>query len=111
MAEDLIVLVADRNAEYLVHGALSRPEALGIRKIAYKVLSHSGHDGGARKTGAQILAAQRRGYDHALLLFDHEGCGATIGAEELERQLDDELAVTWGASGKAIVAAPEIDSW
>jgi len=32
--KDLIVLVADKNMEFGLRGLLSRPEALGIRKLA-----------------------------------------------------------------------------
>ena len=108
---DLIVLVADRNAEYLVHGALSRPEALGIRPVTYKVITHPEHDGGARTSGVQLLSVQRGSFRRGLLIFDLEGSGSTVAADVLEQQIDQELSGFWGDSAKSIVISPEVDAW
>jgi hypothetical protein len=45
---DLIILVADKNMHFALRGALSRPEALGIRAITLQFLEHSMRDGGGR---------------------------------------------------------------
>lgn len=108
---DLVLLVPDKNTESTVHGALARPEALGIRAVSYQVLVDQGRDGGVRRRGAQLLAAQHRRFSHALLLLDYEGCGADVAASELEAYLDGELAATWADRAKAIVIDPEVDVW
>jgi hypothetical protein len=33
--KDLVLLVADKNAQFVLKGALLRPEALGIRRIEF----------------------------------------------------------------------------
>lgn len=111
--KDLVILVADKNMQYALRGALARPEALGIRAINFDFRTHMGRDGGARTTGAEMLALERRRFAHALLMFDLEGCGADPGqtAEDLESSLDEQLGVTWGAHAKSIVIDPELDIW
>lgn len=95
----------------MIRGALARPTALGIRALDYKILSHPGHDGGVRKGGAQLLGVGRSFFQHGLLLLDHEGSGAHVGAVELEAQLDGQLSARWGDAAKAIVIDPEVDAW
>lgn len=111
--EDLVVLVADKNAQFALTGALSRPKALGIRAITPDFRIHPGRDGGVRTSGAEVLAGEHRRFAHALLIFDLEGSGAAEGqtAEDLERELDARLASVWGDSAKAIVIDPEVDVW
>lgn len=109
----LLVLVADKNMEYTIRGALERYSSLGIRKIinSTKIIQHPGRDPGVRSTGHQILALERTRYSHALLLLDHEGSGAHGSALDLETELDDRLRCTWGDNGKAIVIEPELEVW
>ena len=108
---DLILLVPDKNTEFTVRGALSRPEALGIRPIDFQVLVEQGRDGGVRRRGSQVLGVQQARFSHALLLLDHEGCGSHVAPVELEAQLDHSLSVMWGDRAKAIVIDPEVDVW
>lgn len=109
---DLILLVADKNMQFALHGGLGRPESLGIRRISFDFRVHSGRDGGVRSNGSQMLALDKARFSHALLVLDHEGCGAGgIDPLELETQLDDQLRSAWGSRAKAIVIAPEVDIW
>lgn len=109
--KDLSILVADKTMEFMLRGGLERPQALGIHPIRVDFRQHPNRDGGSRTTGARILALDHGRFRHALLVLDHEGSGATESAVELERQLDDELARTWGDRAKAIVIDPELDVW
>lgn len=111
--KDLVILVADKNTQYALRGALNRPDALGIRTVAHEFRTHIGRDGGARTTGVDVLARERRRFSHALLVFDLEGSGAADAqsAADLERELDAQLQLHWGMRAKAIVIAPEVDAW
>ena len=95
---DLVILVADKNMQFAMRGALARPEALGIRAVTHDFRPHPERDGGARTSGVDILALERRRFGHALLVFDLEGCGAEQGqsAEDLERLLD---VLRWPQAG------------
>lgn len=110
--KDLILLVADKNAQFALRGALRRAEALGIRPITIESDVHSGRDGGARKTGHELLALRRHQFRHALLVLDFEGSGTDCeDPVELETELDRQLKPVWGERAKAIVIEPELDSW
>jgi hypothetical protein len=110
--KDLVLLVADKNAQYALTGALQRSEALGIRPIEFDFRVHPGRDGGARKSGTEVLALERRRFQHALLVFDFEGSGTDLpDAPALEAQLDDRLRARWGGAAKAIVIEPELEIW
>jgi hypothetical protein len=110
--KDLVLLVADKNAHFALKGALGRPEALGIRPIEFEFLVHPGRDGGARRTGPEVLALERRRFKHALLVLDFEGCGTDLpNATALEAQLDGRLSTHWKEAAKSIVIEPELDVW
>lgn len=110
--KDLVLLVADKNAEFALKGALGRPEALGMRSISFEIFVHSGRDGGARKYGVEMLALRRPYCKRALLLLDFGGCGTDkSSAVELETELDLRLNDRWGSDAKSIVIEPELDVW
>ncbi len=110
--KDLVLLVADKNAQFALKGALGRTEALGIRPIEFEFRVHPGRDGGARKTGPNVLALEQRRFKHAMLVLDFEGCGTDLpDAVALEGQLDGRLQAQWKTAGKAIVIEPELDVW
>lgn len=105
-------MVADKNMQFALNGGLNRPESLGIRRITLDFRQHPGRDGGSRSNGAQILALEKARFSHAVLVLDHEGCGAgALSALELESILDEQLKPAWGNHAKAIVIAPEVDIW
>lgn len=110
--KDLVILAADKNAQFALKGVLERPRALGVRKVSFDIRVHFGRDGGVRKTGADILRVERHRFNHGMLILDFEGSGshATNGLD-LERELDERLRVTWGENAKAIVIDPELDIW
>ena len=64
--KDLVLLVADKNIQYALKGALGRPEALGIRPIEFEFRVHPGRDGGTRKSGPEVLALEQRRFQHGL---------------------------------------------
>lgn len=108
---DLVILVPDKNTEYVVRGGLEREESLGIRALDFEIIVDPGRDGGVRRRGVQILGVQKRQFSHALLMFDFDGCGADDPPAELERRLDAALSGLWGTHAKAIVIEPEVDVW
>ena len=110
--KDLVVMVADKNAQFALRGALNRPEALGTRRIQFEFRVHPGRDGGARKTGPEMLALERGRFGHGLLVLDFEGCGSSCAnALELDAELDARLRPHWSEQAKAIVIEPEVDVW
>ncbi|MEK7384329.1 MAG: hypothetical protein AAB262_13720 [Elusimicrobiota bacterium] len=109
---DVVILVADVCMEATVRGLLSRWKSLGIRQVQFDLYRHPEKDPGCRTHGADFLAPLRAKYEHALLMFDHEGCGdcatSAIGHEAV---LGTALARSWGDRAAALVIEPELDIW
>lgn len=110
--KDLVLLVADKNAQFALQGALERPEALGIKNITFEFRVHVGRDGGARRSGPEMLLLENQRFSHGLLILDFEGSGSDLQtALDLENQLDRRVRSGWKDCGKAIVIEPELDAW
>lgn len=109
---DLLVLVADRNMEMAVRGVLARRKSLGIRQVTADVRRHPEHDCGCRQGGVEFLSVFVGQYQHALLVFDREGCGQEDPAERIESELEGALATTgWGDHAAVVVPDPELEIW
>ena len=110
---DLIVLTADANMETAVRGLLQQPKKLGIRQVRADIRRHPNRDPGCRLEGVAFLSPFQTQYSHAILMFDHEGCGAeAMAAVDLETQLAQDLAnAGWGDRAQAIVLVPELEIW
>lgn len=111
---DLIVLVADADAEQVFCAILGRPLALGIRSINFNVHREPGRDPGCRQGAAAFLRQFCGKADHAIVAFDHEGCGAeSVSPVDLEAKIEAELSGNgWAPSSvAAIVIAPELEAW
>lgn len=110
--KDIVFLVADKNAQFAMKGAMERPEALGIRPVEFEFRVHPGRDGGVRKSGPEVLALEYSRFQYGLLLMDYEGSGTdSPDAVALEAELDHRLQVKWQGKAKAIVIEPELDVW
>ncbi len=110
---DLVVLVADKDMEQALTGLLPRHQSLEIRPLTYDIFSHPQHDPACVRHGVAYLSNFATQYDHGLLLFDHEGCGRErIAPETLQQDLNSQFDRTsWGERAKAIVIAPELETW
>jgi len=111
---DLYVLVADGDQRAAIEGLLeTRTASLGIRTCRFEVRKHPQRDPGCVAGGVQLLALAKNQAEHALLIFDHEGCGKeNEPVEELERRLDTELAKSgWQDRARAVVIDPETEVW
>jgi hypothetical protein len=109
---DLIVLVADKNMAAAVSGMLQRHVALGIGAVMADILRHPEKDCGCRTGGVEFLSSFVNRYHHALLIFDHEGCGVEKrNVQELEEEIETSLREKWGDKGAVVIIAPELDIW
>jgi hypothetical protein len=115
MAEqrDLLVLVADRNMEAALRGILARHRSLGTRAIVFDLRVHPRKDPGCCREGVNYLRAFVGQYRHAMLVFDHDGCGReNDAASELETELEKQLqAAGWQESARVVVVDPELEIW
>jgi hypothetical protein len=112
MSGDLVVLVPDKDIQHALEGVLSRPEALGIRRPDYHVVTHPNHDPGCYHTGDQLLGLYRPEFDHALVVFDRAWGGLpNPDAATLSHDVEAKLHATWGDRGRCVVIDPEVEVW
>ena len=113
----LVVLVADLDMENMIQSLLGREKSFRIhslkKELDYDIYRHPNHDGGCRTGSAAFLRSFTELYEHALVIFDLEGCGGeSEGAIIVEEQLEAELSRSgWSGRAKAIAISPELESW
>jgi hypothetical protein len=111
---DLIVLVAGKNDSSAIEGILKNPHKLGIRNIGFEIHVHPEFDPGCLHRSAELLRLYLNSHEHALVIFDREGCGKEEkkSREELEKQVVDSLRKNgWEDRAEAIVIDPELENW
>jgi len=113
VGRDLVILVADKDMEAALKGLLSRTIALGCREIDYEPYVHIERDPGCLRNSHTFLRPMVKHFEHALVVFDHQGCGREqTDSQELERQVEDNLAANgWGERARAICLVPELEAW
>lgn len=112
MARDLIVLVADKNIHYGLRGLFARPRALGIRQIDAEILVHPRRDPACAREAHAFLRPFARLFDHALVVYDHEGSGFEHRpSAEVAAQVRTNLAGDWRDRGDVVVLDPELEIW
>ena len=109
---DLYVLVADLDMLQTMKGLLSRAQSLGVRPIRYTVGRHLRRDPGCRIEASQYLRGYISDYEHALVVLDRIGCGASAPREEIQHAVERDLSANgWRDRSKAIVIDPELETW
>ena len=108
----LVVLAAGKDEQFAIQELVRRPADLGIRPIDFDCFSHPGHDAGVFKRAHEFLRPFLR-WDHALVVFDREGCGHDEKPREvLESEVENRLAVNgWENHARVVVIDPELESW
>jgi hypothetical protein len=95
-----------------IQALLGRTDIPGICKIVFDHSSHPAHDPGVFNRSHEFLRPFLR-WEHALVLFDHDGCGQEDkSAAELGTVVEERLAKNgWGDRAKVIVLDPELEVW
>ena len=111
-SKDLFVLAADLELKNALDGLLSRATDLGVRNVSYDIERHPNRDSGCRIEAVEYLRPYLRRYRHALVVFDHYGCGSTDPREEIQFHVEEQLRRNgWGNRAKVIVIEPELEVW
>ncbi len=114
MKKDLIILAADSTARIMLEQLIVRfPNVLGVSPFSCEILVHPKRDPGCYNFGVNDLTEYEKHFEHCILIFDHEGCGAEHKSPaeieaELEKQLTNGL---WPNRNAVIVIEPELENW
>lgn len=110
---DLIVLLADLDAENAITGLLRRTPSLGVRAIDFEIVRHAMRDPGCCKDAAPMLRRNQTTHAHALVVFDRHGSGRdSEDRTAIEQDVEQSLVSSgWEDRGAAIVLDPELEAW
>ncbi len=111
--KDLIMLVADKNTEFLLKGLLPRlPRILNTKIFDFDVKIHPLRDSGLRKDSSEFLRPFIYQYRYAIVLFDYEGSGDHTSHTQLVEKIENELQINgWENKNAVIIIEPEIENW
>jgi hypothetical protein len=112
--KDLLIFVADADAQAFMRGILSRPQALAVRTITFDIERHPLHDSGILQNGAELARMKKGYYRKALLMWDHHGSGCEHkhAAEEVQATIQAKLdSFTWEGNSAVTVLVPELEQW
>ena len=110
---DLVVLVADKDAEVGFRALLRRHRDLRTRPFSFDVFREPMHDPAVYRYCHHFLRDYQRTYSRTLVVFDREGSGAEdLEASELEREVEERLGKNgWLQRCAALVLDPELEAW
>lgn len=121
---DLLVIVADLDAENVIHGLLgSQQEALKV-SLDFNPASFANggdiqrwnsHDPGCWRDAVALARSGLRSHRHILLMFDRDGSGVehTLSRVQMQRQIQEDWEknhLDLEACG-VIVLDPELEAW
>ena len=112
--KDLVVLLADKNMEFLVRGLFPRiPDVEQIQPFNFEPLVHPYRDPGIYNDAHDFLRPFIKRYSYAIVILDHTGCGKEEKTrEEVEKDIEDQLIRSgWRNNACAIAINPELENW
>jgi len=112
--KDLLVFVADADAQAFMRGILEKPRALGIRPISVDIDRHPLKDPGMVQTGPELTGMRKEDYQKVILMFDFHGSGREhrMTSDTLRTQLQARLdSLTWTGNSSVAVLVPELEYW
>jgi hypothetical protein len=108
----LVIVKADKDAEFAIKELVRRPAALGIRSIDFDCFPHPRRDNGVFNEAHDFLRPFLQ-WGYALVVFDREGCGHDDEPRDvLERVVEHKLAINgWPDRSRVVVLDPELEAW
>lgn len=110
--KDLLLYVADADAQAFMNSLLNKPLALGIRAITFDIERHPQRDSGMVQSGSELTRMKKGKYQKALLTWDHHGSGRDHKQspdqvrDEIQKKLD---SYTWSENSSVTVFVPELE--
>lgn len=115
MKKDLLVLVADKDAEFALKTLLKNkiPTVEKLREFTFDVISHPQKDSGVYNHVVGFVRPFINKYDYLAVSLDYEGCGHECDtAEKIEQSIEQKLSDNgWDGRNFCVVFEPELESW
>jgi hypothetical protein len=111
--KDLVAVVPDKNALFLLDGILAKTGALGLRAPTFQIDAHPLRDQGCLDAD-EFLQSQVTHYAHAIVIVaDREQSGRReMSPHDIEAEIEAKLAKSgWERRARAVVVDPGIGRW
>jgi hypothetical protein len=111
---ELVVLVPGKDDEEALIGLLAtRCQSLRIRPPRFKVLRHPRRDAGCFREAERLLRPFLAQAEHALVMFDYEGCGQESRSPDwVSSEVRERLQRSgWDDRAEVVVVVPELEAW
>lgn len=112
--KDLLIYVADADAQAFMNSVLNKPLALGIREITFDIERHPLRDSGMVQSGPELTRMKKGRYQKALLTWDHHGSGRDHrqSPEQVRCEIQNKLdSYTWSGNSSVTILVPELEQW
>jgi len=112
--KNLVVLVADKNMEFLIQGLLPRiPDIEQVINFNFDIFIHPHRDSGIVNEADDFLRPLQDKYKYAIVILDHSGCGKeNKKREDLENEIEQNLdKCGWTDRACVVVIKPELENW
>jgi hypothetical protein len=112
--KDLLLYVADADAQAFMNSLLNKPLALGIREITFDIKRHPQRDSGMVQSGSELTRMEKGKYQKALLTWDHHGSGRDHkqSPEQVRDEIQNKLdSYTWSGNSSVTIFVPELEQW
>lgn len=112
--KDLLLYVADADAQAFMKSILSKHQALAIRPITFDIERHPQRDSGMVQSGAELTRMNKGKFEKALLMWDHHGSGRDHqqSSEDVRTEIQDKLdRFTWRNNSSVTILVPELEQW
>jgi hypothetical protein len=112
--KDLIVLVADKNMQFLIKGVLPRISRIeGLMDFTFDSFIHPYRDPGIFNEADEFLRPFSKKYSYAIVMLDHDGSGQEkMNREEIEKAITAKLnRIGWERRNAVICIQPELENW
>jgi hypothetical protein len=95
--KELLILTADKNAEYTVRSVAERVKAVERISFSYDIITHPRQDAGVCKYSVEYVRPFIKSHERLLAMFDYEGCGREgIPRMEIEDSVEKALSNNGG---------------
>lgn len=112
--KDLLVLVADKDAELIFKELLWRiPHLENITEFSYEILRHPQRDEGIANRAVDYVQQYINDFRFLIVLSDYNGCGKKhIPRVQLETELENQFNQNgWQDRNACILFEPELEAW
>jgi len=112
--KDLLLYVADADAQAFMNSLLNKPLALSIRQITFDIERHPLRDSGMVQSGAELARMKKSQYQKVLLTWDHHGSGRDHkqSPEQVQEEIQNKLdSYTWRGNSSVTIFMPELEQW